>query len=329
MNSFVARIVLIGASASLVTSAFGGEIAWSQSRPLGGQTNTVASAAEFNGKAFAAFKELPGDRIFLQSLAPGANWSPPELIPNVGTGTAPCLTTFQNRLYGAWKGAGSDHQIWYSSTDGSTTNGKLNWTSQKTIGGAGTQGTVAIATFGNLLFAVWRGINDDQGLWYSTYSGTGDWAPQQRIPGAGSAIGVGLGVFQGRLFAIWRGINDDQQLYWASFANGQWSKQGRFGQEGSSGRPALVWFGLDLYVVWKGIGGDDNIYVAAFKNGAPVNRRVVPGIQTSDGVAATLFGGSILLISKGPSYGRNSDPNLSYLMGTESVRWVNPATLGR
>jgi len=64
--------------------------------------------------------------------------------------------------------------------------------------------------FNDQLLAIWRGIDGDQGLWYSVSRDGINWDDQQGIPGKASNTGVGLSVFNGQLIMAWRGIGDDQ-----------------------------------------------------------------------------------------------------------------------
>jgi hypothetical protein len=42
-------------------------------------------------------------------------WAAQQKIPGVGTYFGPSLAVFQNQLFAAWKGAGNDQGIYYSS----------------------------------------------------------------------------------------------------------------------------------------------------------------------------------------------------------------------
>src|SRR5262249_45946779 len=60
-------------------------------------------------------------------------------VPRVGTSVGPALTVFSNLLYMAWKGAGSDKQIWWATFDGGS------WTDQAIVKGASTSWRPALA----------------------------------------------------------------------------------------------------------------------------------------------------------------------------------------
>ena len=57
-----------------------------------------------------------------------------------------------------------------------------------------------LVSTGGYLYAAWKGVPDDDRIFYSRWNGQGSWTPQQNIPGNTSA-GPALGVLNGSLYA--------------------------------------------------------------------------------------------------------------------------------
>ena len=112
----------------------------------------------------------------------------------------------------------------------------------------------ALATFGNRLYAAWKGMNtdqnNDQAIYWSSFNGS-DWTPQQQLAG-GTSVGPALATFGNRLYAAWKGMNTDQVIYWSSFNGTNWTPQKHLAGVGTSYGPALATFGNHLYMAWKG-----------------------------------------------------------------------------
>ncbi|HTO79182.1 MAG TPA: hypothetical protein VMJ31_05330, partial [Methylocystis sp.] len=94
----------------------------------------------------------------------------------------------------------------------------LAWAPQQRIGGVGSSTGPSLAVFDYRLFAVWKGVPGDEGVYWSDLDVVGDrWAPQKRIDGVGTSNRLSLAVFQNKLFAAWKGVRDDDGVYWSSF----------------------------------------------------------------------------------------------------------------
>jgi hypothetical protein len=55
----------------------------------------------------------------------------------------------------------------------------------------GTSVGPALAVYIGLLYMAWKGIEGDQGIYFSTFDGQ-NWAAQQNVPGIGSSVGPAL-----------------------------------------------------------------------------------------------------------------------------------------
>ena len=74
-----------------------------------------------------------------------------------------------------------------------------------------TSGPALRAYYGKL-FAAWKGMDGDQGLWYSSFDGA-SWAPQRQISNVASSVGPALETHGGALWAVWKGWFGDQSMW--------------------------------------------------------------------------------------------------------------------
>jgi hypothetical protein len=153
------------------------------------------------------------------------------------------------------------------------------------------------------LFMGWKGVEGDDGIWFSTDFG-GGWAPQENIPGIGTSFRPALAAYnffdsftQNTLIHMaWKGIDNDQGIYFMRFdGNPQQNVSG----VGTSVGPALAVYNGLLYMAWKGIDGDQGIYFATFdgQNWAP--QQNVSGVGTSVGPALAVYNGLLYMAWKG------------------------------
>lgn len=166
-------------------------------------------------------------------------WQGQTLIRNVGTAAAPAIC--QDIDGGArmvWRGNPNDSTL-YTAT---APVGSLAFTPQVPVswtipgnGGArpkterpGTAGGPSLAvlrtppTFTTrgttVIFAAWRGVEGDQGLYFSQLArdapGTAPvWSSQANIPKVGSSEGPAIAVFNNQLRLAWKGVKDDTGVY--------------------------------------------------------------------------------------------------------------------
>ncbi len=148
----------------------------------------------------------------------------------------------------------------------------LAWSSQQPIAGNGTTGNPAMAVFNGELYAMWKGVNGDDNLYWATSNGT-TWSAAQEITGASSGTGPSLAVFNGRLYATWQSSNDS--IYWANTTGSAWSDIQLITNRGSSAAPALAVLNGRLFALWKGTGNDQGLYWSSPATGpaGPASRR--------------------------------------------------------
>jgi hypothetical protein len=214
-----------------------GASGWAAQQVIPGVGTVVGpSLAQYNSLLYAAWMGEGGDPRLFYSSFDGSGWASQQVIPGVGSSVGPSLAAWDvesggdGKLYAAWKGAGDDTQLYYSSFDGS------GWASQQVIPGGSDVGPSLRVIYGKL-YAAWKGADGDPALYFSWFDGSG-WASQQVIPGVGSSIGPALAVFNDLLYAAWRGADGDQQVYYTSFDGAGWAPQQVIPGAGSGPVPA-------------------------------------------------------------------------------------------
>jgi len=158
--------------------------------------------------------------------------------------------------------------------------------------------TVAITPFNGKLYMVWKGMERDDRVFYSSFNGK-VWTPQQQVPGIGSSTGIALAVYGGKLFMAWKGILSDQRIYYTTFDGTNWAPQHLVGGIGTSVGPRLAVLGNNLFMAWKGVENDQRIFFNQFNGSSWTAQQFVPNVATSVGPAVTNFNGSIYMVWKG------------------------------
>ena len=89
----------------------------------------------------------------------------------------------------AWKGVNDDQRIFFNSFNINTSN-IGNWSPQQLVEGVGTSvGPALRLTFNaSRLFMAWKGVNDDQNIFFNSTLDGSHWAPQQAVPGVGTSF---------------------------------------------------------------------------------------------------------------------------------------------
>lgn len=139
-----------------------------------------------------------------------------------------------------WVGEGSNDGLYYAtSRDGKT------WTGNKSIPGAGSSTSPALAIFNGAPVLCFKGIKNDSGIYSSTYHVSSDsWAPVVHTGPFGTSAGPTLAVYQGKLFMAWKGAGTDTDLWWSITSDNlnptAWSGQANISNVGSSYGVAAV-----------------------------------------------------------------------------------------
>jgi len=157
---------------------------------------------------------------------------------------------------------------------------------------------VALETFNGKLYMVWKGMERDDRVWFSSYNGSA-WAPQQQVPGIGSSTGVSLAVHAGKLFMAWKGVLGDQGIYYTTFDGSTWAPQKMVPGIGSSVGPRLTVLGNVLFMAWKGVENDQRIFFNQYNGVGWTTQQFVPNVATSVGPAVITFNNKIYMVWKG------------------------------
>ena len=80
----------------------------------------------------------------------------------------------------------------------------------------------SVTSAGGKLLLAWRGIPDDDGLYYTQGTSTPgmqpdlDWSTQAVIEGTGSSSSPAIAALNSRVYLAWKGIQDDHTI-WMTF----------------------------------------------------------------------------------------------------------------
>ena len=246
-----------------------------------------------------AWKGIDGDNGIWYTtgtqIADGTiNWASQNPVSDVGTSVGPALAAYIGLLTMAWKGVDGDDGIWYTSGN-QIADGTINWVSQNPVPGVGTSVGPALAVYNNNFILAWKGVDGDNGIWYTTgprnADGTVNWASQKSIPGVATSVRPSLAVCNGILTMAWKGVDSDNGIYHTTgipTAEGiSWLVGGQMVPGvGTSVGPALAACNGILTMAWKGIDGDNGIWYTTFtQNAGWKPQNPVPGVGTSVGPA--------------------------------------------
>jgi len=224
---------------------------WDLNNPWG-QRTPIPNTGSSQGPSIAivgnvpvlVWKGVPDDQNIYYSVFDRAsnNWIDQRNVGGVSTSDRPSVTTdpIANGPRMVWKGADFDDELYTSQLRGNwqPPNSDAFWEPQQEvtwiIAGNATAGTVSVgrpgSAFGpNLamapgtIYMTWRGVLDDQDLWFT------QGAPDAPPAGGGPSVM-------------------------------EWSTQANVGRFATSNRPSITLFKGNPFVAWKGAGSDRTIY---------------------------------------------------------------------
>jgi hypothetical protein len=153
-----------------------------------------------------------------------------------------------------------------------TDRGQDDWSEPEVFRDIHSVSSPALAAYGDHLFCVHRGGNQDESLWWMSYdpgretvpetaTETG-WSDSQRVNhNQASAFGPALATFTDqhhneRLYCVYRGHGTDTRLHWTTWDGNTWSQnmQLRDGSIRSAAAPALAVFRNRLYCSYPRLG---------------------------------------------------------------------------
>ena len=121
------------------------------------------------------------------------------------------------------------------------------------------------------LYMAWRGVDDDQDLWWAVSHDGKRWSRQLPLSDRASTDGPALAAYQDKLFMAWRGAGDDN-LWWSTYDGNpdlKWSDQHQLTDRGSDGSPCMAVFRDQLFMAWRGVSDDQNLYWATYDENDP------------------------------------------------------------
>ena len=253
---------------------------------------------------WAGLKSLPEDPdsglVWWSSFDPGLQlWTVPGGV-GLRTSRSPSLAVFEDRLFVACRGWEDDGNIHWSSFDGTT------WDSSGVNGFSGVNRNVgtangpAIATYQGpldpkpLLYMAWRGIDDDENLYWATFDGTA-WTSQRQMGGKATSNGPAMAVFQNQLYLVWNGHATDSSIWFSSF-DGElrdWRQQQQVPNVATNESPAVTIFQDRLYMAWAGL-EQQNIFWSFF-DGQTWAPQKMTDVLTGSGPAIAAFDARLVL----------------------------------
>ena len=144
------------------------DLVWEPQQKIAGVgTSSSPSLAVFGDQLYAAWKGVGNVPGIYWSSFDGNAWAAQQRIHGVGTSGSPSLAVFEDQLYAAWKGFRNDPGIYWSSFYGNACFDGNAWADQQRIQGVGTSGSPSLAVFENQLYAAWKGVGNDPGIYWS------------------------------------------------------------------------------------------------------------------------------------------------------------------
>ena len=224
-------------------------------------------------------------------MANTPQWIPQKLTNNTyNTTHGPALAAYDNKLYMAYKGSGTDTRIWYTYYDDNKYAHKdeSKWEdSAKPLSSHHTSCSPALAVLGENMYMVWKGgrnANEANGnnIYYSVFNRTNNTWTAPVATGASTSHRPALAVFRNRLYMAWKNSGNYGISYSSRSSSSSWTSGVHISGLGinTTHGPALACFrdgdAETLYLVWKG-SADRKIWYASL----PKIVSYVGGIKTS------------------------------------------------
>lgn len=174
----------------------------------------------------------------------------------------------------------------------------VNWSAQGTMPNAGTSTTPAMTNCNGITYMVWKGVDNDTRMFFSSLSGDGVWAPQQIVGGGGGTNTAPTVTcdWNEDIVVAWKGLGSDEHVWYTTAQVEssvdqpifplQWSSQQVAGGALTDLPPSLAVVppgpGGTLYLGWKGTGGDTNVYISTLPSFTAgwQGLGAVPGVST-------------------------------------------------
>lgn len=180
----------------------------------------------------------------------GYDWLPDTPVPNSTTDGDLGFATWFTDTHLAYRGSGSDEQLYYRS-GARQLDGTWTWAEPEKIPGAASATGASLAHARNHLYCVYRGTGSDETLyWTRKHTRGGDWDKPQRLGGQSKKTPALALIWHPdgyHLLCVHRGETKNQNLYWTQLScdeagqiTSPWSNDKQLGAHMSAERPALV-----------------------------------------------------------------------------------------
>jgi hypothetical protein len=271
------------------------EAGTSDSPALGTFTPTMLSyRAPRPGEAtelYAAWKGVEGDnRLYWTTKQETLPFREP--LP-FSSSYGPALAVRGSRdIFLAWRGTNDDQSIFWAHNDlnrGNEDDASRGWEHYGTIPKAGTSHKPALTYYHAFLYAAWKGIAGDSGIYVSQFGGA--WRDQVRVPDVGTNWAPAIVGFKDALHMVWRGVGKDQGIYHSSSSDSgiTWTPQEQIPNAGTNYGPAITATKTRLYLAWRGIEGDQSLYWSWSYDGASwFDQQRVPDVGSRFGPALAI-----------------------------------------
>jgi hypothetical protein len=270
---------------------------WAPQTQVGGVGTSAGPAiCGCGGTLVMAWRGIDDDHnIYVSSSTDGTFWSPQKQVFSAASADGPTLAwdPIGGLVWMAWRGVPGDQGLYYA-----TWNITGEWGNVQNIAQTGSSHAPSIAMIAAVpgvaaqtLYLVWKGVDGDAGLYFSTYSNIGGWAQQKPIGGVGSTDtpAIAADPVTGVPRMVWKGVAGDNALYTSTLRGLFWQPQdfvtwvevgnggqgtATFGRPFTSAGPGLV-SGQQLLMVWRGSDPDQDLW---FTQAAPDSTPGLPSI---------------------------------------------------
>jgi hypothetical protein len=175
---------------------------------------------------------------------------------------------------------------------------------------------------------MWKGVDPDQSIYYSTYKPNTGWAQQAQLKPDNSLVPLTdnppalASSGDGYLYELWKGPGN-QYMYWTRYSEATgWAQQRQFICANTTpltdSGPSLAAFNKTLFALWMGANGDHSMYFStlASLDSGWTNQIMVPKpIATSTGPALSVYNGLLYAAWKDNAnqsiWYTSYDPNLA------------------
>ena len=281
-----------------------------------------------------AWKGIGETNLWVSRSYDGVNWTPQARVFGAASTDGPALAWDGSTLWMAFTGIDGDSNLYWTACTDTSASFAQGFSQVRPIPGTGSTNGPTMTIVNGAPLLVWKGVEDDQGMYYATYAG-GAWSAQKLIGGAGSVDRPTICVdFDGMPRLVWRGVDGDDGLYTSALVGSFWQPQDLvrwivvgngpsgtvgIGYPGSAlgpsiatadpGAPSFTAGGGvrgNVFLAWCGVPGDSSIYFTQGAPGGPgeppvvwSSQAAIEGVATSHRPAIAFLGARIHLVWKG------------------------------